>query len=56
MRNIKFKLKDGRTMDVDVTPRLEQIVREQHGMDTFERVSDADIKRFFLESLVKAGK
>ncbi len=56
MRHLQFTINDGRTMDLEVTPRLEDIVREKRGMGLGEHVSDADIKRFFLESLVQAGK
>ncbi len=54
MRHVQFTITDGRTMDLDVTPRFEEIVREQYSMDSFEPVTDAHIKRFFIESLVSA--
>jgi len=56
MRHVQFTINDGRTMDLDVTPRLEEIIKEQYGLDSLTPVSDAHIKRFFLQSLIKAGE
>jgi len=56
MRHLQFTINDGRTMDLDVSPRLEEIIREKRGMSLGEPVTDADIKQFFLASLVKAGE
>lgn len=56
MRQVQFTISDGRTMDLEVSPRLEDIIRERRGMCQGELVTDADIKRFFLEAMVKAGE
>ena len=56
MRHLQFTINDGRTMDLEVSPRLEQHIREQRGMGQGENVSDAVIKEFFLKALVKAGE
>ena len=56
MRHVQFTINDGRTMDLEVSPRLEEIIRERQGWGESAEVSDADIKRFVLASLVKAGE
>jgi hypothetical protein len=56
MRHLQFTINDGRTMDLEVTTRLEDIVAKHCGYRHGETVTDADIKRFFLESLAKAGE
>lgn len=56
MRHVQFTITDGRTVDLEVQPRFEQLVRERFGMDLNAYVSDADLKRFFLQSCAKAGE
>ncbi len=56
MRQLQFTISDGMTMDLEVSPRLEDIVAKHCGYRYGETVTDADIKRFFLETLVKAGE
>jgi len=56
MRHVQFTITNGRTVDLEVQPRFEQLVRERLGMDINSYVTDADLKRFFLQSCVKAGE
>lgn len=56
MRQITFQVSDGSTVNLEVQPRFEQIVREQLGIDKEHPVSDADLKRFFLASMAKASE
>ena len=56
MRQITFQISDGSTVDLEVQPRFEQIVREQFGLDEGKPVSDADLKRFFIASMTKASE
>lgn len=56
MRHVQFTITDGRTVDLEVQPKFEQIVRDQLGLDNNTDVTDAQIKRFFLQSCVKAGE
>lgn len=56
MRHVTFTVNDGTTVDLEVQPRFEQIVREQLGLEDNVHVSDADLKRFWLESMRKASK
>lgn len=56
MRQVTFQVSDGSTVNLEVQPRFEQIVREQFGIDKDQPVSDADLKRFFIASMVKASE
>lgn len=56
MRNVTFQSADGTTVNLEVQPRFEQIVREQLGIDAQHPVTDADIKRFFVASMAKASE
>lgn len=56
MRHVQFTITDGRTVDLEVQPKFEQIVREQLGVPETTHVSDAEIKQFFLRSCIKAGE
>ncbi len=56
MRQVTFTVTDGSTVELEVQPRFEQIVREQFGIDAGLPVSDADIKRFFVASMAKASE
>lgn len=56
MRQVTFTISDGSTVDLEVQPKFEQIVREQFSIDAETPVSDADIKRFFIASMIKASE
>lgn len=56
MRHVTFTVTDGITVDLEVQPKFEQIVREQFGLEANTDVSDADLKRFFLASMAKASE
>lgn len=56
MRQVKFSLQDGGTMDLEVHPRFEGLVRDELGLPAGSDVTDADIKRYFVHFCQKAGE
>lgn len=56
MRHVTFTVTDGTTVDLEVQPKFEQIVREQFGLEPNADVTDADLKRFFIASMAKASE
>lgn len=56
MRHVTFQVSDGTTVDLEVQPKFEQIVREKFGISENELVTDADLKRFFIAAMAKASE
>ncbi len=56
MRQVTFQTGDGTVVTLDVQPKFEQVVREQLEIDSTLPVTDADLKRFFIASMIKASE
>jgi hypothetical protein len=56
MRQITFMIGDGTTVDLEVQPQFEQIVRKHFEIDDDSEISDANIKKFFIISMIKASE
>ncbi len=55
-RKVVFTINDGTEVTLDCEPRFEDLVKEKLGMPVDAHVTDADVKRVFVEALRSASR